>query len=271
MLEYNFLYPIREKLRNATREWFPSDTKERYEEYIKNPKYKDLIPTEYFNYEFNNYGFRCDNFTDYTKHKYRILFLGCSHTEGIGLPVEEIWAYKLLQKINDELGENIPYWTIAMGGTGLDAQTRALYQLNDMLRPNIIIALFPEASRREIYSGCNYLKYLTEPFKLKKYDDVFFDDRLILYQLGKNLSFLKLIADKYGTKIIGNSTGSCGETYYKEYINQFDFYIYKTDFYTNTVDRARDMMHPGKKSNTQFALKLYDEIFPTVKQILHNQ
>ena len=270
MLEYNFLYPIREKLKNVTLDWFPSDLKQAYEENIKNPKYKDLIPTEYFNYEFNNYGFRCDNFTDYSKHKYRILFLGCSHTEGVGLPVEETWAYKLLQIINDELGENIPYWTIAMGGTGLDQQNRALYQLNDMLRPNIIIGLFPNASRREIYNGYYYIKKLPEHLKIKKYEDVFFDDKLILYQLGKNLSFLKLLSNKYNTKIIANATGSCRKIYYKEYNNQFDFYTYQADFY-NVVDMARDMLHAGKKSNTNFALKLYDEIFPIVKQILHNQ
>jgi hypothetical protein len=270
MLQYNFLYPNREQFKNATRVWFPSDTKEIYEEHIKNPKFRDLIPTEYFNYEFNNYGFRCDNFTDYSKHKYRILFLGCSHTEGIGLPVEETWAYKLLQRINEELGENIPYWTIAMGGTGLDAQTRALYQLNDMLRPNIIIALFPEVCRREVYNGFHYLKHIDEKYKIKHYDSVFFDERLMLYQLGKNLSFLKLLADKYNTKIIANPISSA-EIYYKEYLDCFDFYKYETDFYSCKLDNGRDLKHLGKKSNTKFALKVYDEIFPTVKQILHNQ
>lgn len=269
MLPYNFLYPIREEFKNKILDWLPSDTKELYKKNIKNPKYKDLIPTEYFNYQFNNYGFRCDNFVDYSKFKYRILFLGCSHTEGVGIPVEETWAYKLLQRINEELGENIPYWTIAMSGTGLDTQTRALYQLNDMLRPNIIIALFPEASRREVYNGFHYLKQMNKE-EYYYYHKAFSDDKVIMYQLGKNLCFLKLLADKYNTKIIANSEGS-DEIYYQEYFDCFDFYRYKTNFHSNKIDWARDMGHIGKKSNTKFALKVYNEIFPIVKQILHNQ
>ena len=268
MLEYNFLYPIQEKLKNATFNWFPSDTKEMYEKNIKNLKYKNLIPVdEYFSYDFNNYGFRCENFTDYTQHKYRILFLGCSHTNGIGLPVEQTWAYKLLKKINEELKENIPYWTIAIGATGLDQQIRALYQLNDMLRPNIIIALFPDVSRREIYNKFNYIKDST---KEECYHKIFLDNKLIMYQLGKNLCFLKLLTEKYNTKVIANCI-NFDKVYYEEYFKHFDFYRYKTDFYSTEVDKARDMMHCGKKTHTEFALKVYDEIFPIVKQILHNQ
>ena len=275
MLKYNFLYPIRKELKNKTNDWMTSDSIFKYEENIK--KNKDLI-FEYFNYKFNNYGFRCDDFTNYNQHKYRILFLGCSHTEGIGLPLEEIWAYKLLKAINEELNENIPYWTIAQAGTGIDQQVRTLYQLNDMLRPNIIIALFPDAIRREIHNELCMLynaemridSHLIENTKIDKktredYYKIFSDDKLILYQTGKNLAFLKTITEKYDTKVIANSVRTI---YFDEYYDCFDFYRYKTDFFSCKIDFARDILHHGKKSNTMFALKVYDEIFPIVKQIL---
>lgn len=270
MLRYNFLYPIRKELKYTATDWFGSDKLSYYEENIKNFKYKDLMPTVYFNYKFNNYGFRCDDFTDYTKHKYRILFLGCSHTEGIGIPVEETWAYKLLNIINEELNEEIPYWTVAQMGTGLDQQVRALYHLNDMLRPNIIIALFPEAIRREIYNEFHLDSHFVKNTKIDKdtrenYYKIFSDNRMILYQVGKNLSFLNLLAEKYNTTVIANSVESI---YYEEYYDLFNFYRYKTNFFSCKVDWARDMMHYGKKTNTAFALKVYDEISPIVKKIL---
>jgi hypothetical protein len=267
MLEYNFLYPIRKQLKNITCDFIGGDTDTQYKENLKNPQYKDLIPTEYFNYKYNNYGFRCDDFTDYNQHKYRILFLGCSDTEGLGLPLKESWAYKLLHRINEDFNQKIPYWNISMAGSGLDQQVRALYQLNDILKPHIIIALFPDSSRREIYNGLYYFKNIKTPNKKKEYDNVFFDNRLILYQLGKNLSFLKLLAEKNNTKIIANAMCSI-DHYYEEYFKHYDFYRYETDYYSCKIDYSRDLRHLGKKSNTKFALKVYDEIFPIVKQIL---
>ena len=62
---------------------------------------------------------------------------------------------------------------------------------------------------------------------------------------------LAVLSNKYNTKIIANATGPCRKIYYKEYNDQFDFYTYQADFYTNVVDKARDMLHAGKKSNTK--------------------
>ena len=56
-------------------------------------------------YKINSHGYRCDEFTTNHKGKH-VLFSGCSNTYGVGLKKEEVWAYKVYNKINktEEIG-----------------------------------------------------------------------------------------------------------------------------------------------------------------------
>ena len=76
--EPEFLRIIRPDLVNKTLYWADSDTEEQYN------KVKDRVPygPNDITYKYNNYGFRCDDFTDWRENPIRILFAGCSMTEG---------------------------------------------------------------------------------------------------------------------------------------------------------------------------------------------
>lgn len=95
---------------------------------------KDADSVE-INYDFNSYGYRCDEFNNQ-----EILTLGCSHTEGHGLPVDLTWPYLISQKMNKS------YISLAKGGEGAQAQVIKAFQFfKEFYNPKYIFAVFPLA------------------------------------------------------------------------------------------------------------------------------
>jgi hypothetical protein len=84
-------------------------------------------------YNFNSHGYRCNEISNQ-----EILVLGCSQTEGHGLPLELTWPYLLSQKINKD------YVNLAKGGDGAQAQiTKAFQFFKEFYKPKYIFALLP--------------------------------------------------------------------------------------------------------------------------------
>src|SRR4249919_209292 len=141
---------------NKTDLWCPLDTIENYKRYDKEYKSLNLYKPGDFTYIFNNHGFRCDNFE--LSSDLNIVFLGCSVTEGIGLPVEDIWAYQLLSKIRQKTNKNISYWNLALGGTGIDTQSFLLHWFSRMIKIDYVFSLIPGLFRREYLFNINYIQ-----------------------------------------------------------------------------------------------------------------
>lgn len=149
--------------RNTTQQWCPSDTYDAYSTKKQDvPWHKCTYGIDDFNYKFNAVGFRCDNFNNNTKNK--ILFSGCSFTEGTGLPLEHTWSYQLNEML---LGKNAPYFSIASGGDSRVGQLRKLMILvNSGFVPDLIIINLPDRYRDEIlyineFNTKMVFKYLT--------------------------------------------------------------------------------------------------------------
>lgn len=86
-------------------------------------------------YSLNSYGYRCDEFKDQ-----EILTLGCSQTEGHGLPIELTWPYLISKKMNKG------YINLAKGGEGAQAQViKAFKFFEEFYKPKYIFAAFPLA------------------------------------------------------------------------------------------------------------------------------
>lgn len=237
--------------------WFGSDLEENY-----NP-IDNLYKPEDINYTFNQYGFRCDNFTENAKH--RIVFLGCSLTQGIGVKLEESWAYVLLQLIKSETGYNIPFWNLALGGSGLDAQVRAYYHYYQMLQPKLVIGFIPPPYRRELYIGIEHPVTGDTPVFVLPHSDIFVENKLLLdekniaYECEKNFAMLDLMLQKYNTKMLWNGWG---------------FDRLPDQFYTKhkleiKYDRkARDSLHPGPKLHANFAEEIFNQYKETILSAL---
>lgn len=125
--------------RNAGKEfqWFSTDNPERF-----NPHggYSESS----ISYKFNSHGYRCDELG-----ASRILFLGCSYTQGVGLPLQDIWAHKLATHFKT------PYVNVAFHGGGAGYNLRSLQKVWSVVRPELVIGLFPYNHRLEFVSDDN--------------------------------------------------------------------------------------------------------------------
>ena len=129
--------------------WKGSDSKERFES-KKNEK--PYWIGKKIQYKYNNFGFRTD--VDFTPDLHGVVTLGCSFTEGIGLPLELTWGAKLAKHLN------LPHINLGSGGTGIAASFRMLLGIIGKVKFDTVFLLTPPPFRFETYVGDNeLLKY----------------------------------------------------------------------------------------------------------------
>lgn len=132
---------------NSTFSWLGSDSKENFLERLKTePTNPDVL--YYKNnpilYKLNNYGFRTE--VDFTPGMSGNIFLGCSHTMGIGHHLENTWSWKL----NREVGGN--FLNLSVGGLGIGTSFRLLYAFKDILKPTNVFLLNLHPYRYEYFN-----------------------------------------------------------------------------------------------------------------------
>jgi len=125
-------------------DWLPMDTEERYNNNLLNNK-KELekhgwLENYKFKYSINSYGFRSEEFTDEPS----VMYLGCSHTVGIGLPVEDTWPRLTSKRIN------LKCMNLGVGGAALDTMFRLSTYWVERLKPKIVVLYAPMKLRLEI-------------------------------------------------------------------------------------------------------------------------
>lgn len=227
---------------NRTEDWLPSDTKENYQELIKNPKHREYFAKLGWDqpgaitYKFNSYGFRADEFNGGPY----LLALGCSYTIGIGLPVEATWPYLTAQALNLKCAN------IAWGGYSADTCYRlAEYWVNE-LNPDYVCMLTPPKHRVELFLDDPVLPVeIFMPHSLSDYfkeDDVylkhwFINDKNAEINQRKNIRAIKQL---------------CAEA-------NIPCAIYNSEEYMcgsrEEIGYARDYMHGGPKAHKVLAEK----------------
>lgn len=141
---------------NTRRSWHGSDQEAAYEENLKSASRCKLLDSNGFTrdnieYRFNNLGFRSDDAFDLDSPAEGTMFLGCSFTEGVGLDIEDTWAYKLSQKLGG------CFYNFSQGGTGIETAYRMLHTFADVLKIKRVYHLMLDTGqRREFY---NYGKF----------------------------------------------------------------------------------------------------------------
>jgi hypothetical protein len=235
---------------NKEFEWYPTDTVEQYKPF--NDYGANLYKPGDFTYKFNSDGFRCDEFD--LKSELPILFIGCSVTEGIGLPVEHTWSYLLHQEIRKLTGKNIPYWNIAQGGAGIDTQASLMYWLSKRIKPTHVFGLLPPFLRREFKHGGPDLKWWAAGiFDKSPIDRVFIDQDNCNYESQRSLMLIDSLCKA------NNSTCDVGYWSYTEEDIKIlkDFSEFSSIKYApwtpRMTDLSRDSIHVGPEYHRQFA------------------
>ena len=138
---------------NKTVYWRGSDSQDMFIERIGSPT-RPFIKEQFnywkdkkIEYRYNEKGFRSD---DSFEGK-GILCLGCSYTEGIGLPIEYNWSYKLAKALNTK------HFNLGQAGLGLDSAYRLLLGYKDKLKFDKVFLLAPPPYRYEWFTEDNGL------------------------------------------------------------------------------------------------------------------
>ena len=267
-------------------QWYSADNKENYKPIIiGEPNYTQ----DEITYEFTPDDYRCDEFSDFTS-EFPLLFMGCSISEGVGLPINEIWSYHLHKKIVTLTNKSIPYWSIAKSGTSIDYSARCFYDYNVHLKSKYAFYLMSGISRREYQFENAEMKHwcpLTSPDKdvdlhEKLLSQIFSDQNFTSHQTLRSAMILNATAHMTGTKIFifGLSMDTFGQVQKINLFNKFNCieyipvsmqaietaskFIEIPDYIKNRPTKARDSLHPS----AVWQYKLYNFIWENVKDKL---
>jgi hypothetical protein len=235
---------------NTVTEWLPYDSAENYKPV--NHCGPNLYNPGGFQYKFNDNGFRCDSFS--LQSDIPIVFLGCSCTEGIGLPIEHTWSYQLLSKIRAHTGKNIPYWSLALGGAGVDTQANCLYWLSQKTDIKYIFGLLPPMSRREYcFESPDTIMWGPSTDTKNPISKLFADKHFSTFQDRRSLMLIDSIRKSSDAKILLSDWNSDTTEGYKDFPN--------LNFVPNTIrniDLARDSMHYGPTYHKEFSSMVWN-------------
>lgn len=134
-------------LAGAQLDWLPTDTKESYDRLCQDPKHRAYFEAQGWHlpgaitYKINSEGFRCDEF-EYDKPY--LVSLGCSFTNGIGLPLETVWP----ELVGKELGLKVA--NLSWGGASADTLYRLAEYWVPKIKPKLVTMLAPPQDRVEL-------------------------------------------------------------------------------------------------------------------------
>lgn len=230
---------------------------------IYNPK-----KGKHINYEFNNYGFRCNNFDNWKNHNHRIAYLGCSYTEGIGLELEDTWPKVFHNIVCEQHKIKMPFWNLSGAASSTDHLTRYLYHYIEMLRPQIVVCYLPNLERRERWVGDYFsANTLVDVFGNQRLNKIFLKEEYVEYQTEKNFAMIDLLLENINSYMVVHSASHNFNIDLKN-IKIIDFNA-DIMYYDSRLDVARDGLHPGPKSNKVFAERMYEYIKDIIEERLY--
>jgi hypothetical protein len=211
---------------NKTYSWFSTDTIEQYSYNIKNRR-NDLIKFEWLNkqisYSINSLGFRGPEFNQAES----IIFLGCSHTLGIGLKYEDTWPCLVSSSLN------LQCINLATNGSSNDTAFRMAFHYVPEFKPKIVMLLSPAETRLEVIEN-------NKSHRLTVHDDQ-------LPFLGKWKKFYQSWVSNNTNTFLNREKNILA---IREICKQNSVkFLYLKDTDIEPLDLARDLKHFGKISN----------------------
>jgi hypothetical protein len=177
--------------------WIPMDTEENFNR-LKKEGFPNRFDANSFNYETNKHGFRCDEFDTIDFTKKSIVYLGCSHTFGIGSPEEDIWCSILHKLLQEHYNTKFNLINLGVQGGTIDDYLRFIPYLKKF-NPHMIVSFTPPIHRMIIpyRNRADYCSPVSEKnkktnafYQLLKYNDEYF-----IYKYDMTLQVVKSVAD----------------------------------------------------------------------------
>lgn len=127
---------------SLTKQFFGGDQQKPYYENLKTQPQDWIYRTLEIQYSNNKLGHRCKNIEDIELDNY-ILFTGCSHTQGVGVRLEDSYPHIVSKKLDCD------YYNLALGATGIDVVEYNLLTWFGKIKkkPKCVVIQWPDHSR----------------------------------------------------------------------------------------------------------------------------
>jgi hypothetical protein len=126
-------------------QWHGPDNEKRYR---KEP-HPTLKPAD-VQYRFNRLGYRCAEFdTPSDSGTLGVAVLGASEILGTGVPQEQTVSAVFARELAERLGRPVVGWNLGIGGSSPDYIARMLVSVLPVLKPAVVLMVFPYSGRRE--------------------------------------------------------------------------------------------------------------------------
>jgi hypothetical protein len=218
----------------------PNETEESFNNNLVKMPNDWVYRTKKVTYQSNRLGHRsCD--PDLLTDDY-LLFGGCSHSEGVGLAIEDTYPSVVSKKLDRD------YYNISIGGTGPDLLCHNIIMFITMLKvkPSCVIIQWPEIERFITAEIVNHeLRGILHNTTMVDRDPIL--NFSLEHRIFSNLNL-----------------------YYKAFLKEFLRnqnipFIEVQGLYSQRVDYARDLAHLGIQSNLKAAEAVVNYINRTLK------
>lgn len=225
------------------------------ENYLKN---LETQPDDWYyrenkiSYSFNSLGHRSKEINNLDFDNY-LLFVGCSHTQGVGVSREDSYPHLLSKMLKCD------YYNLGISATGIDVLEYNLltwfFKFNK--KPRAVITQFPDHSRfLSCYPGYDNLipngswnigsdKNVEKLLVNGETTGFFHARKNISYRLINTVVQVPTVRINYGSQVAYDT------------IDEFRF---------RRLDLARDLSHPGIKSHKEVASNVYNVIKSLIRQ-----
>lgn len=215
-------------------------------------------------YTYNELGFRGDSIH---KEGFKVMSLGCSITEGVGVNDNETWPAQFCSHIKDSVNFNF-----GTGGRSNDFICRCLISYYDLINPDLVLIMYTFPHRREIYTKeggiepyipthkWGFLEETEEGRNIQSLKTELQNDNEDFINWYKNHQLIKLFLESKKCKWSWNGT-----FLNTDYIDEYRF----DGDYNKFIDLGADGEHPGSNHNTEYSKKLYTYLIDN-QQVMKN-
>jgi hypothetical protein len=217
-------------------------------------------------YTYNELGFRGDSIHN---EGFKIMCIGDSNTEGVGVNNDETWPAQFAKLIPNGVNHNF-----GMGGRSNDYISRCLISYYDLVNPDLVLVMYTSPQRREFYtkvggiepfmvtSQWGYLQETEDGQELQNHLSSIQNNNEDFMNWYKNHLLIKYFLESKKCNWLWNGWYEVPLVY--EEFNRFD------GLYGKFVDDAVDFIHPGPLHNKIYAKNLMDYIYTNFRSYVPN-
>ena len=239
---YNKTFNWWSEFANKEVNYFSTDTEKLYQHNLKN-NYQQMELFDWvdnkFTYKFNSHGFRSDEFTTDS-----IMFLGCSITQGIGLPISDSFATIVSKTLN------LNCCNLGLERTSANTAFRLAYHYLPIVKPKIVVSTLLYPHRLELLLIDRAIHFIPNPkyqdkdaFSIKHYVEYYskWISQPENYNLNhrKNILAINQLCDDLDIKFVN----------FTDLLSQNK----AIELAQDNVSKARDLVHPGKSTHIKIA------------------